>query len=110
MPGSSLGRLPSGGLLAALGVLVLTAAGAHGQTGAAGNVGYVDSALPVTQFRLRYDAAFDDNRLYRAEFFYPKPGAFRTAPPPLNDPHAPGGADLVQSVDYQDVSAYVELA
>jgi hypothetical protein len=34
--------------------------------------GYIDSAVPTTQFRLRYDSLRDANRPDRAEFFYPK--------------------------------------
>jgi len=46
---------------------------------------YVDSAIPVTQFRLRFDAAYDDNRPDRADFFYPSAVAFGppgSIPPP----------------------------
>src|SRR5690242_14129585 len=92
-------------LLTVLGVFALLTAAARGQTGGEGSVGYIDSAIPATTFRLRYDAAFDDNRVYRAEFFYPKPGAFRTVPQPFTDPHAPGGDDILRSVDFQDISA-----
>src|SRR5262249_13954942 len=48
-----------------------------GETVALGDrsaVGYIDPAIPLTQFRLRYDAAYRDNRPDRAEFFYPKCG------------------------------------
>src|SRR5712691_11833904 len=45
-----------------------------GETFAASAVGYIDSAIPLTQFRLRYDAAYHDNRPARAEFFYAKCG------------------------------------
>jgi hypothetical protein len=95
--------------LAALGLLV-AAAPATAQTGGESGVGYIDPAIPQTQFRLRYDAAFDDNRLYRAEFFYPKPSAFRTAPPPFTDPSARGEQDVLNRVDFQDITAYLELA
>jgi hypothetical protein len=74
------------------------------------NTGYIDSALIGNEFRLRYDSAYDDNRPDRAEFFYAKCGCFRTAPPPLTDPHAPGPPKPETSVDYQDISAYAELA
>ena len=58
--------------------------------------GYVESAIPVTQFRLRYDSMYDDNRPDRADFFYPKCGCFRdrsagvsvSAPRPI-DPAMP---------------------
>src|SRR5437016_4980816 len=33
-------------------------------------VGYIDSAIPRTLFRIRADSAFDDTRPDRAEFFY----------------------------------------
>ena len=33
-------------------------------------VGYVDAALPVNLFRLRFDAGYDDNTPDRGEFFY----------------------------------------
>lgn len=64
--------------------------------------GYIDSAIPVTMFRLRFDAAYDDNRPDRAEFFYPKCGCFggKAPGPPLPE----------TSVDYQDISAYLEAA
>src|SRR5579884_1898662 len=87
----------------AVGVLALAAAAARAQTEAEGNVGYIDSAIPRTQFRLRYDDERDMNRIYRAEFIYPKPGAFKTAPPPFTDPSAPGGDDLITRLDEQDV-------
>jgi hypothetical protein len=65
------------------------------------NVGYIDAAIPRTMFRLRFDAAYDDNRPDRAEFFYAKCGCFAGAPgPPLAE----------TSVNYQDISAYLEAA
>jgi hypothetical protein len=72
--------------------------------------GYVDLAVPMTQLRLRFDAAYDDNRPDRAEFFYGKCGCFRTAPPPYTDPHAPGPRLMETNVDYQDISTYIEVA
>jgi hypothetical protein len=74
----------------------------------AGNSAYVDNALPITQYRLRFDAAYDDNRPDRADFFYPKCGCFR-----VNgmDPNAPGpGADPAKRVNFQELSNYVEIA
>jgi hypothetical protein len=73
-------------------------------------VGYIDPAIPITQFRLRYDSAFDDNRPDRAEFLYPKCGCFRTAPPPAFDPNAPGPRLPETRIDFQDISGYVEYA
>jgi hypothetical protein len=72
-----------------------------GETFAMAPGGYIDSAIPVTQFRLRYDAAYNDNRPDRAEFFYAKCGCFPGAPgPPLRETR----------VDYQDISGYLEIA
>src|SRR5438045_2643224 len=34
------------------------------------SVGYIDSALPRSQFRLRFDAAYNFVRTTRAEFFW----------------------------------------
>jgi hypothetical protein len=82
--------------------------------------GYIDSAIPRTYFRVRYDDAYDDNRPDRAEFFYAKPGGFARLPHnnPLFDPTARGPAhphffpNIIGDprVDYQEVSAYLEVA
>jgi hypothetical protein len=61
------------------------------------NVGYLDSALLGDQFRFRYDTSYDLNRPSRAEFFWPRGGPF-----------GPGPARPETSVDYQDLSAYLE--
>lgn len=61
------------------------------------SVGYVDSAIPANQIKLRTDAAWGSNRPTRAEFFYPQ--------------YQPGGPGLPTpdtNVDYQDVTAYLE--
>jgi hypothetical protein len=99
-------------LLAVLGVLVLAGTAARGQTGGESGVGYIDSAMIANTFRFRYDATFDDNRVYRAEFIYPKPSAFRFAPPPFTDPHARGGQpdEILRRLDTQEFSGYLELA
>jgi hypothetical protein len=76
-------------------VLTVTTSLAHAQTGAATTVGYIDSALPLTQFRLRFDASYDDNRPERVDFLYPKNGLG-----PLREPR----------VDYQEASAYLEYS
>ncbi|MCE9533234.1 MAG: transporter [Planctomycetes bacterium] len=60
-------------------------------------VGYIDSALPRTQLRLRYDAAYDSNRPTRAEYFYAKPR-----------PNGPGATFTERSIDYQEINAYGE--
>jgi hypothetical protein len=72
-------------------------------------VGYIDSAIPQTQFRLRYDSAYHDSRPDRAEFFYAKCGCQRVGTPPP-DPHAAGPVGIETRVDYQDITAYGELA
>jgi hypothetical protein len=64
-------------------------------------VGYIDTAVPFTHVRFRYDAAFDNNRPDRAEFFYAKCGCF---------PGAPGPLLPEKRVDYQDWSLYLEYA
>jgi hypothetical protein len=75
-------------------------------------VGYIDSAIPITQLRLRYDDAYRDNRPDRAEFFYPKCGCFATLPPgnPLRDPSAPGPPLTERSVDFQELRTCLEYA
>jgi hypothetical protein len=70
--------------------------------------GYVDSAIPLTQYRLRFDAGYDDNRPDRADFFYPKCGCFRVTG---MDPNAPGpGSAPARRVDFQILSNYFEYA
>jgi hypothetical protein len=59
-------------------------------------VGYIDTALIGNRWRLRYDAAFDNVKPSRAEFFWP-----------VGQPLGPGPGPET-SVDYQDASAYVE--
>src|SRR5262245_47230214 len=54
-----------------------------GETFAAGDTGYIDSAIPRTTLRLRYDSASGNNRPDRAEFFYPKCGCFPGGPGPV---------------------------
>jgi hypothetical protein len=61
--------------------------------------GYIDNAIPGNEFRLRFDASYDDNRPNRAEFFYPRPA-----------PRGPGLPDPESRVDFQDFSAYLEAA
>jgi hypothetical protein len=63
------------------------------------NVGYIDDALPGNQLRLRYDAAYRNVRPVRAEFFYAR-----------SAPAGPGLPRPDSRVDYQDLSAYLELA
>jgi hypothetical protein len=76
-------------------VLVFVVGSAHGQTSGSTSVGYIDSAIPLTQFRLRVDAANDDNRPERAAFFYPSNGLGPVAEPRVN---------------FQELSSYLEVA
>lgn len=61
-------------------------------------VGYIDTALIGGRFRLRYDAAYDNVKPSRAEFFWP-----------VGKPLGPGPGPETR-VDYQDVSSYLEWA
>lgn len=69
----------------------------------AGLGGYIDNALPMTQFRLRYDSAYGNNRPDRANFFYAKCGCF-------GSPNAVGPPLPETSVDSQTLYSYVEYA
>jgi hypothetical protein len=81
--------------------------GVQGTLAAAGHApGYIDWALPRTQFRLRFDAGFDNNRPDRAEFFYAQCGCEGGPGPGVG-----GAAPTVNgSVDYQELRGYLELA
>jgi hypothetical protein len=79
--------------------------------------GYIDSAIPVSQYRLRFDSAYGNNRPDRAEFFYPKCGCFAMIPPgkvvgnAVFDPNAKGPPVFPEkNVDYQDLRNYLEYA
>lgn len=61
-------------------------------------VGYIDTALIGSRWRLRYDTAFDNVKPSRAEFFWP-----------VGQPIGPGPGPET-SVDYQDISTYTEWA
>jgi hypothetical protein len=65
-------------------------------------VGYIDSAIPLTQLRVRFDAAWDDNEPDRAAFFYAKCGCFPGAPGPGPNPNS--------RVNYQELSTCLEYA
>ncbi|MBL8799412.1 MAG: hypothetical protein JNM56_36355 [Planctomycetia bacterium] len=86
------------------------ALGGEGFSLASSNVGYIDSAIPQSQIRLRADAAYRNNRPDRAEFFYPKCGCFRGAPAPFTDLSADGPPLPESEVDYQEFSLYMEYA
>lgn len=83
-------------------------AGAVGSEGlAAALPGYIDSAIPMTQLRFRFDSAYRNNRPDRAEFIYPKCGCFKVAG---LDPRAPGPPRPETRIDYQDYQLYGEWA
>lgn len=96
--------------LTAFACLLMLAAAARAQTGSESSVGYIDSAIPRTTVRLRYDTSYQDNRPDRAEFLYPKFGAYQDAPPPLTDPHAAGPEKAETNLNFQTLSAYFEWA
>jgi hypothetical protein len=58
------------GVLTGGGMFGMAAGPVYGQPEQGGETNYIDSALPMNQFRLRFDAAYDNNRPDRAEFFY----------------------------------------
>jgi hypothetical protein len=77
----------------------VSAQGVGGPVVSDSRVGYIDGAIPGTQFRVRFDTAYNNRRPSRAEFFYAQ-----TAP------RGPGLPVPEPSVDYQDLSAYAEVA
>jgi hypothetical protein len=76
-------------------LLALAVGSVQGQTGSSSSVGYIDSAIPCDQFRLRLEAGIDANHPERADFFYSK-----NAPGPAIDNH----------VNYEEEYSYLELA
>jgi hypothetical protein len=74
------------------------AQGTGGPTIRDSDVGYIDAAIPGDMLRLRYDASFNNPRPSRAEFFWPQGG-----------PGHPGPPRPETSVNYQDLSAAVEV-
>ena len=60
-------------------------------------VGYIDDAIPMNTIRLRFDDAFHNNRPSRAEYFYAKGG-----------PNGPGFEDFVGTINYQELTLYLE--
>ena len=61
-------------------------------------VGYIDSAIPWTQIRFRYDSAYEFLRPNRAEYFYAKPR-----------PSGPGLPFPERKIDYQELNVYGEM-
>jgi hypothetical protein len=86
-------------LLAALVGGLARAQGTSGPRVSDSSVGYIDPAIPGDIFRFRFDASYHDTRPTRAEFLYPK-GA----------PSGPGLPEPEPRVDFQELSAYLEMA
>jgi hypothetical protein len=63
-------------------------------------VSFIDSAVPASQVRLRFDANYDDRRPTRAEYLFSKSGV----------PGSPGWWVPEKRVDYQELTSYVEVA
>lgn len=62
-------------------------------------VGYIESAIPGSYVRVRFDAADRNNRPSRAEYFYAKGG-----------PSGPGIPTFAGDIDYEIASLYLEGA
>ncbi|MEZ5319195.1 MAG: transporter [Vicinamibacterales bacterium] len=76
-------------------------------------VGYIGDATIGSQFRVRFDAAFENTAPDRAEFFYGKCGCYRGLPTshPAYDPDAPGpGPGIASSIDYRQLILQGEYA
>jgi hypothetical protein len=86
---------------------------------------YLDSAIPRTEVRFRFDAYYDSNRPDRAEFFYAKCGCFRfvstgadpNAKGPFTLPKFDQNGNIIPNsalpnfhVDYQEIRSYIEVA
>jgi len=80
--------------------------------------GYIDSAVPRSNIRLRYDDAYGNNRPDRAEYFYPQCGCwfFKSpntvlTPGQLNARRAFGPPLPEKNIkNFQEYSTYVEYA
>lgn len=90
-------RLPLVLFLAASLPAAASAQGLGSPTVSSSKVGYIDSALPLSHLRLRYDAGFENNRPSRAEYFYARSGPF-----------GPGFPKPESSVNHQDISVHWE--
>jgi hypothetical protein len=99
MPHILLKSVPLVLLLALIAPEAASAQGTSTPTTRSSNVGYVDPALPLNVFRLRYDDAWNARRPNRAEFIYAQ-----------GQPLGPGLPLPETSIDFQDVSAYLEVA
>lgn len=82
----------------------LTGGGGVGPGGGRNGGGYIENAVPLTMFRLRFDSGYNNNRPDRGNFFYAKCGCFR----PQGD--AIGPPLPARRVDYQELVATGEYA
>jgi hypothetical protein len=100
-----LGFRRSGAVLAVVGALFLAwpsvgrGQGTGGPTISESSVGYIDPAPPGNVLRQRYDTAYNFRRPTRAEFFYAQ-----------TQPGGPGLPRPEPSVDYQELTTYLEVA
>lgn len=67
--------------------------------------GYIESAVPRSMARLRFDSMYNSNRPDRGGFFYAKPGVLRQRG--QNDAI---GVPQVGNVDYQELTTTAEVA
>jgi hypothetical protein len=66
--------------------------------------GYIENALPVNMARIRFDAAYGNNRPDRGNFFYAKCGCFRPQPDAIGVPLPE------KNIDYQELITTGEVA
>ena len=69
-------------------------------------VGYIDDPTVGSQFRIRFDTAWNMATPDRAEFFYAKCGCYRSLPPssPAYDPAAPGpGPGVLEGMNFSQL-------
>jgi hypothetical protein len=73
---------------------------------------FVESARPVTQMRLRYDSGWDLANPDRAEYFWARertnPNQLEPGGPCAKHGSGSGPSFIAKSVDYQDLSLYME--
>lgn len=87
-----------------------------GQVALAAPGGYLDNPIPITTFRLRFDAAYGMNHPDRAEYFYGAWGELGFHPHGIQgkgvffDPHAIGPVVLPSNVNFQQPDMYLEYA
>jgi hypothetical protein len=74
-------------------------------------VGYIEDATLRSQIRVRFDAAWGNERPDRAEFFYAKCGCYVFDPAPFTDPETPGpGPGVPTELNHQQFFIQAEYA